>query len=212
MGNVAEMQVFGWDADDLKDASAGRVEIDFIPRSEGTNFYPVIRGEYPYGTEEAAIQAGKRTDGEFTDIICLSSPGGEPVTVTNTSCLVGQTFYYRLRTVKGGTQSFSTPKKFVRFRQLERDPDSLSVLRSGYSIMNSGNANNRKIFDGSTDTPNKDATSPVGVNFNEGVYVAGVRYYPRVRWPRHERSLERHTKGHEDGGVTRLSTREAAYL
>lgn len=181
-GNVAEIRVFGWDAEDEADSAGGGVLLDFIPRSADTNFYPVVTGIYPYGVDEAAVQVGRRATGEFSDLAAVSSPDGSPIVVTNTNCKVGQTRYYRLRTLKGNVEYFSTPKKFIRFRQLERSPDNPSTVRSGYAILNNSNSRNRQIFDGSTTTPNADASTPIGINFKEGVHVAGFRYYPRQSW------------------------------
>ncbi len=180
-GNIAEMEVYGWTDVDLDDAG-GAVEIGFVPYSAAeTNVWPIVTATYPYGVDSAAIEIGRRVDGDFEAVKSVTSPDGTPFSYTNLECKVGQTRYYRLKTVTGGSVYTSTPKKFTRFRWLERGPETPSAVRSGYSIIAGTSDNAKRPFNGTTSEP-KDSVSPCGINFNEQVYVAGVRYYPRPSW------------------------------
>lgn len=189
-GNIAEMEVYGWTDVDLADAG-GAVEIGFVPYSAAeTNVWPIVTATCPYGVDSAAIEIGRRVDGDFEAVKSVTSPDGTPFSYTNLECMVGQTRYYRLKTVTGGSVYTSTPKKFTRFRWLERGPETPSAVRSGYSIIAGTSARAKYPFNGTT-AESSDATTPCGINFNEQVYVAGVRYYPRPNWA--ERLSSRYT-------------------
>lgn len=179
-GNISEFEVYGWSESDLVDAG-GSVDISFMPYSaDETNFWPIVTATYPYGVDSAAIEIGRSIDGAFEELKSVNSPNDNQLVYTNRECKVGQTRYYRLKTVTRGVTYTSTPKKFVRFRWLERGPESPKKVRSGYSVMAGSSGSALYPFNGVIDT--SDSSNPCGINFNEQVYVAGVRYYPRPGW------------------------------
>ena len=83
--------------------------------------------------QRAVSPAGPFADvGEWTDAVA-----GE--TIVDKGIAVGPTYYYRVlaQCVSGGHRGFMTSDlvKFVRGRRLERDPENLSTLRTGVTMI-----------------------------------------------------------------------------
>ena len=175
MGDAYEFQIYGWAEFDVRDSS-GAVSVRPVPTEDSTNFYPIVTATFRKGASRVAIQRGRQVDGNYTDLVAVENPTEPTLVFTNTAAKVGQSLYYRVAVTTDAGAYYSSPKKFTRFRQLERDPADKSKLRDGVTMI--GNCKN--TFDGKTSTETRNI-SPQGVDFGDGdlFHIAALNFYPR---------------------------------
>lgn len=171
-GSIKQMQIFGWTPEELEN-NRGNTEFSFTD-FETTNHYPVITWNFELGATNVALQVGKSTSGNFTDLVRIENPTAMTFVYTNTAAKVGEKKFYRVKTVKNGEVYTSAARPFTRFRWLERDPEDFTKVRTGYTVIG-----DKKTFDNDLATYGTEGNSRRGINFGEQVFIAGCRFYPR---------------------------------
>ncbi len=194
-GDVSELEFYGMDAD----AMAARVLADPQPPLD----FAVSRGAFrtvpaifswrlQTGVTDTTILRAPGLGGPWTEVAQLSGANSW----TDTTAQAGSLFHYKaIANFSYKGEGFSvtngTPLSFRRWRLLERDPDDMTHLRSGVSVIykcgtsywTGGSVAGSVLlpFDGNADTKcDVGSASPrtcIGVDLGEPAHFAYMRHY-----------------------------------
>ena len=138
-GDVTELEFYGMDADGLAaqvlanpqpptDLSVSRGAFPKVPT--------VLNWKLPVGISDTTILRAPGLGGPWTAVAHVSATNGW----TDSTALAGSISYYKAVADfsydgKGFSSTNETPVSFRRWRLLERDPDSMTALRTGVSVI-----------------------------------------------------------------------------
>ena len=167
-GSLEEFEIYGWEP--FEAATANGVVYFDVP--DLTTCAPVLTATFPAGADSVSIEEARSENGPFAPIVTVASPVGSSLVWTNSSVKVAVRRYYRVASTKGEVTVRGIVRSCTRGRRLERDPADETKRLSKYSYWAT------KAFNGVL-TDNTDPGSPCGVDFNERVWIMGVRVMPR---------------------------------
>ena len=185
-------------------------EIEFIPAdppfrptlsiepSDVTNFHPVVSWTIPAeaGCTSCRLERAFFRTGPFTPLTGDLNPATDTLSFTDTGTYVGVPVFYRVTGVSGhpsfeGETITSYTTTYTRMRRLDREwgretalLPGLRVLPGTNGVMQTGNWDHSRCFDGNTSTfvdEHQDPAfrPPIGLNFEVPVWVGGFGYICR---------------------------------
>jgi hypothetical protein len=180
-GNIAELQLYGWTADDIGESVSGDLHVRMLYAPDGNGVYRpnlVWNGfDLPEGTT-VVVQRAATMYGPWEDFSGELSEGATEYVDVSES-VVGKAFAYRLKISAGDDVSYSDAFKGAGIKKISTEGQEIFFFGTPWA--DSDDIKGPVAFDGNINTyTDFNLPSKVGVDFGAATnHLSLVRVYPR---------------------------------